>query len=120
MPSVHDGHPAPRSITIQTSKTHLEEHPITLSKGARVVVASRLRTDRWETSEGEKRSRMVMDADDVGASMTFATLAITRGNGAPARDAAPEDPWATATRTRPAATPTKGTVPAAPAIDPPF
>jgi hypothetical protein len=28
-----------------------------LAKGARVVVAGRLRTDRWETPEGEKRSR---------------------------------------------------------------
>ncbi|MFB7292241.1 single-stranded DNA-binding protein [Actinacidiphila glaucinigra] len=43
-----------------------------VTKGARVVVAGRLRTDRWETSEGEKRSRMVLD---VGASMTFATVA---------------------------------------------
>ncbi|MFD5430352.1 single-stranded DNA-binding protein [Streptomyces sp. NPDC127084] len=63
---VHDGRPARRSVTIQTSKTHLEEHPITLSKGTRVVVAGRLRTDRWESPEGEKRSRMVLDADDMG------------------------------------------------------
>ncbi|MFE5550263.1 single-stranded DNA-binding protein, partial [Streptomyces sp. NPDC056534] len=49
-----------------------------LSKGSRVVVAGRLRTDRWETPEGEKRSRMALDADDVGASMTFATVTITR------------------------------------------
>ncbi|GAA3812503.1 single-stranded DNA-binding protein, partial [Streptomyces chiangmaiensis] len=49
-----------------------------LSKGARVVEAGRLRTDRWETPEGEKRSRMVLDVDDVGASMTFATVTITR------------------------------------------
>lgn len=47
-------------------------------KGARLVVAGRLRTERWETPEGEKRSKMVMDADEVAASMTFATVAITR------------------------------------------
>ncbi|MDX2565164.1 single-stranded DNA-binding protein [Streptomyces sp. TX20-6-3] len=73
-----------------------------LSKGSRVVVAGRLRTDRWETPEGEKRSRMVLDADDVGASMTFATVTITRtARTAPPRETAPDDPWATATPHRP-------------------
>ncbi|MET8328658.1 single-stranded DNA-binding protein [Streptomyces sp. NPDC005181] len=76
-----------------------------LSKGARVVVAGRLRTDRWETPEGEKRSRMVLDVDDVGASMTFATVTITRtGRSVPPRDTAPDDPWATASRARPVPT----------------
>ena len=75
-----------------------------LSKGARVVVAGRLRTDRWETPEGEKRSRMVMDVDDVGASMTFATVVITRSGrvAAPAQQVAPDDPWVSASPVRPA------------------
>ncbi|MEU2867539.1 single-stranded DNA-binding protein [Streptomyces mirabilis] len=73
-----------------------------VSKGARVVVAGRLRTDRWETPEGEKRSRMVLDVDDVGASMTFATVTITRtARPVPARETAPDDPWATASPVRP-------------------
>ncbi|MFJ2478445.1 single-stranded DNA-binding protein [Streptomyces sp. NPDC087659] len=75
-----------------------------LSKGSRVVVAGRLRTDRWESPEGEKRSRMVLDADDVGASMTFATVTITRTTRpVPPRETAPDDPWATASPVRPAA-----------------
>lgn len=74
-----------------------------LAKGARVVVAGRLCTDRWESPEGEKRSRMVLDVDDIGASMTFATIAITRtSRSVQLRDAAPDDPWASASRTRPA------------------
>ncbi|MEU9547237.1 single-stranded DNA-binding protein [Streptomyces mirabilis] len=73
-----------------------------VSKGARVVVAGRLRTDRWETPEGEKRSRMVLEVDDVGASMTFATVTITRtARSVPARETAPDDPWATASPVRP-------------------
>uniref|UniRef100_UPI002F9152D9 single-stranded DNA-binding protein n=1 Tax=Kitasatospora indigofera TaxID=67307 RepID=UPI002F9152D9 len=77
-----------------------------LAKGARVVVAGRLRTDRWESAEGEKRSRMVLDVDDVGASMTFATVTITRTTrGAAAREGAPDEVWASASRTRPRATP---------------
>ncbi|MGW2936646.1 hypothetical protein ACWDA7_33415 [Streptomyces sp. NPDC001156] len=66
--------------------------------------AGRLRTDRWETPEGEKRSRMVLDVDDVGASMTFATVTITRTTRpVPTREIAPDDPWATASPVRPAA-----------------
>ncbi|MFE0654420.1 single-stranded DNA-binding protein [Streptomyces sp. NPDC059534] len=89
-----------------------------LTKGARVVVAGRLRTDRWETPEGEKRSRMVLDAEEVGAALTFATVTITRTTRpAPTRETAPDDPWATATPTRPA-TPAPGQD--APAQEPPF
>ncbi|MET7458352.1 single-stranded DNA-binding protein [Streptomyces sp. NPDC005574] len=72
------------------------------SKGARLVVAGRLRTDRWETPEGERRSRMVLDVDDVGASMTFATVTISRTpRAAPPRESAPDDPWTTASTVRP-------------------
>lgn len=71
-------------------------------KGARLVVVGRLRTERWESPEGEKRSTMV-DADEVAASMTFATLSITRTTSTmPPQATAPDDPWTTATPTRPA------------------
>ncbi|MDQ1005574.1 single-strand DNA-binding protein [Streptomyces sp. V4I23] len=91
-----------------------------LSKGSRVVVAGRLRTDRWENPEGEKRSRMVLDADDVGASMTFATVAITRtARPVPPRETAPDDPWATASPVRPTA-PVGGADADIPAEEPPF
>ena len=89
-----------------------------LTKGARVVAAGRLRTDRWETPEGEKRSRMVLDVDDVGASMTFATVTITRTTRpAPPREIAPDDPWATASPVR-LATPVDGADDSA--AEPPF
>ncbi|MEV5646383.1 single-stranded DNA-binding protein [Streptomyces flaveolus] len=89
-----------------------------LSKGARVVVAGRLRTDRWENPDGEKRSRMVLDVDDVGASMTFATVAITRTTRPAApRETAPDDPWASASLVRPAA-PVAGSD--TPGEEPPF
>lgn len=91
-----------------------------LSKGSRVVVAGRLRTDRWENAEGEKRSRMVLDADDVGASMTFATVTITRtARPVPPRETAPDDPWATASPVRPTA-PVGGADADIPAQEPPF
>ncbi|MFJ2478353.1 single-stranded DNA-binding protein [Streptomyces sp. NPDC087659] len=85
-----------------------------LSRGSRVVVAGRLRTDRWESLEGEKRSRMALDGDDVGASMTFASVAITRTTRPVLpRETAPGDPRATGSGVRPLA-PGDGTdVPAA-------
>ncbi|MGW1616834.1 single-stranded DNA-binding protein [Streptomyces sp. NPDC002285] len=62
-------------------------------KGARLVVVGRLRTERWESPEGEKRSKMVMDADEVAASMTFAPLSITRTTRTvPPQATAPDDP----------------------------
>jgi single-strand DNA-binding protein len=63
---------------------------------------------------------MVMDVDDVGASMTFATVAITRTTrGIPPRETAPDDPWATASRTRPTTPPPAGDT-EIPSSEPPF
>jgi single-strand DNA-binding protein len=69
----------------------------TLDKGTRVVVTGRLRQSVWETREGEKRSSIDLDVEEVGPSLRFATakvskLARTTGNsGQPATD--PNDPW---------------------------
>ena len=56
-----------------------------LSKGDRVMVTGRLRQRSWETPEGEKRSVAEIEADEVGASLKFATAkverAASRGNG---------------------------------------
>jgi single-strand DNA-binding protein len=55
-----------------------------LSKGDRVMVTGRLRQRSWETPEGDKRSVTEIEADEVGASLKFATAKVerasTRGN----------------------------------------
>jgi single-strand DNA-binding protein len=62
-----------------------------LAKGDRVMVTGRLRQRAWETPEGERRSATEIDADEVGASLKWATTkverAAQRGNGdsSPAR-----------------------------------
>jgi single-strand DNA-binding protein len=68
-----------------------------LSKGSRVIVTGRLEQRSWETQDGEKRSKVEIVADEVGASLRFATAQITRterkgpgeggfaGGGAPSR-----------------------------------
>jgi single-strand DNA-binding protein len=56
-----------------------------LSEGGRVMVTGRLRQHSWETPEGDKRSVTELEADEVGASLKFATAKVERtsqrGNG---------------------------------------
>ncbi len=42
-----------------------------LSRGARVIVTGRLRQRSFETTSGEKRTVIELDADEVGASLKF-------------------------------------------------
>jgi single-strand DNA-binding protein len=55
-----------------------ENVALSLVKGARVVVAGRLEQRTWETEDGDRRSRIELVAEDVGASLRFATAEITR------------------------------------------
>jgi single-strand DNA-binding protein len=56
-----------------------------LARGDRVMVTGRLRQRTWETPDGEKRSVTELEADEVGASLKFATAKVDRmaqrGNG---------------------------------------
>ena len=54
---------------------HLAE---SLHKGDRVVVLGRLRQRSWETPEGERRSVAEIEADEVAASLRWATARIER------------------------------------------
>lgn len=73
-----------------------------LERGMRVVVQGRLKQRSFETREGEKRTVVELDVDEVGPSLRFATAKVTRtqrsgggfsggGQGAPAGG---NDPWA--------------------------
>ena len=44
-----------------------------LTQGTRVVVVGRLRTNSWETPEGEKRSVVEIEAEEIGPSLKWAT-----------------------------------------------
>ena len=57
-----------------------------LTKGDRVMITGRLRQRSWETPEGEKRSVAEIEADEVGASLKFATAKVER-----ATERAPSD-----------------------------
>ena len=55
-----------------------------LHRGTRVVVSGRLVSRSWDTAEGEKRTVMEMQADEIGPSLKYATASVTkaqRGGG---------------------------------------
>ena len=53
-----------------------ENVALSLTKGMRVVVTGRLEHRTWETEEGEHRSKVEITADEVGASLRFATADV--------------------------------------------
>ena len=77
-----------------------------LTKGARVIVQGRLVQRSFETREGDKRTVVEMQVDEVGPSLKSATAKVVRKSsgtsqqrGASARVGAPkhqpaDDPWA--------------------------
>lgn len=50
----------------------------TLTRGTRVLVAGRLQMRSWETQEGEKRTVVEIEADEVGPSLRWATAKVER------------------------------------------
>lgn len=76
-----------------------------LTKGMRVIVSGRLKSRSYETKEGEKRTVIELEVDEIGPSLRYANAKVNRtqrsstqggGNGNPAGNAAPQDdPWAT-------------------------
>jgi single-strand DNA-binding protein len=55
-----------------------ENVALSLTKGVRVIVSGRLEQRSWETDGGERRSKVELVADDVGASLRFATAEVQR------------------------------------------
>ena len=54
-----------------------ENVALSIVKGTRVVVTGRLEQRTWETDDGERRSRMELVADDIGASLRFTTAEVS-------------------------------------------
>ena len=55
-----------------------ENVALSLTKGARVVVSGRLEQRSWETDDGERKAKVEIVADDIGASLRFATAEIQK------------------------------------------
>lgn len=72
-----------------------------LTRGMAVMVSGTLKTNSYETREGEKRSSLELTAQKVGIDLQFGTAKFTkaeRTGGKPASGDAPQsdDPWTSA------------------------
>ena len=74
-----------------------------LTKGTRVIVTGRLKQRSYETREGEKRTVVELEVDDVGPVLRYATAKVNRvqrgdgggfGGGGGASAGPADDPWA--------------------------
>ncbi len=69
-----------------------------LQKGMRVVAQGRLKARSYETREGEKRTVMELDVEEVGPSLKYATAKVTRAarsdGGGGFSGGGGNDPWA--------------------------
>ena len=91
-----------------------------LQKGMRVIVSGRLKQRSFETKEGEKRTVVELEVDEIGPSLRYATAKVTKasrgeggggggfgggGGGGFGGGGGSSDPWST---------------PAPPSDEPPF
>ncbi len=66
-----------------------------LTKGTRVIASGRLKQRSYETREGEKRTTIELEVDEIGPSLRYANAQVTRapgGGGGGARGAV-DEPW---------------------------
>jgi single-strand binding protein len=74
-----------------------------LTRGSRVIVSGRLKQRSFETREGEKRTSVELEVDEIGPSLRYATAQVTRtsssreggvGGGGRSGAAITDEPWA--------------------------
>ena len=86
------------SVWRQTAESVAES----LTKGMRVIVTGKLKSRSYQTREGDKRTVLEVDVEEVGPSLRYATAKVTRtARGVqghtqtrPAAPAPASDPWA--------------------------
>jgi single-strand DNA-binding protein len=106
-----DGEPLFLACTVwRQAAEHVAE---SLQRGARVIVSGRLRQRSYETREGEKRTVIELEVDEIGPSLRYATAKVQKmsrsggggfgssgggggGGGGQGGGGNFDDPWATA------------------------
>ncbi|KAA9134461.1 single-stranded DNA-binding protein [Microbacterium caowuchunii] len=75
-----------------------------LTKGSRVIATGRLKQRSYQDREGNQRTSIELEVDEIGPSLRYATAQVTRaaggsggggGGGGQARAQVAEEPWAT-------------------------
>ncbi len=85
-------------------REYAEQVAGSLTKGSRVIAVGRLKQRSYETKEGEKRTSIELEIDEIGPSLRYATAQVTRtsreggaggtGGGAPRGGQGANEPWA--------------------------
>jgi len=79
----------------------------TLTRGSRVIVSGRLKQRSYETREGEKRTVVELEVEEVGPSLRYATAKVNKvsrgsggggfgGGGGGSAGGPADDPWGSA------------------------
>lgn len=80
-------------------KQEAENVAESLTRGMEVVVTGRLKTRRYETKEGEKRSVVELTVDGIGPTLKFATAQVKKlgrsSGGEATRGGSSDDQWST-------------------------
>ena len=74
----HEWEESTSFFDVVTWRELAENVALSLTKGMRVVVTGRLDQRSWETEEGDRRFKVEIVADEVGASLRFATADVHR------------------------------------------
>src|SRR5689334_8741008 len=108
-----DGEPLFLSCTVWRQAA--ENVAESLQRGSRVILQGRLRQRTYETREGEKRTVIELEVDEIGPSLRYATAKVQKmsrssgggggfgasggggGNGNGGGGGFSDDPWASAT-----------------------
>jgi single-strand DNA-binding protein len=101
----------PLFLTCNVWRQAAENVAESLQRGARVIVSGRLRQRSYETRDGEKRTVIELEVDEIGPSLRYATAKVQKmsrsggggggfgsggGNNQGGGGGNFDDPWATA------------------------
>ena len=64
-----------------------------LTKGTRVIASGRLRQRSYQDREGNTRTAVELEVDEIGPSLRYATAQVTRAARGETRAAAPAGEW---------------------------
>ena len=67
-------------FTVNAWRQLAENIAETCKVGQRVIVSGRLQSRTWETEEGQKRTVVEIEADEVGPSLRWATADVTKAS----------------------------------------
>jgi single-strand DNA-binding protein len=65
-------------FTVNAWRSLAENAAESLTRGARVVVSGRLQYRSWENQDGDKRTAVEIEADELGPSLRWATARVER------------------------------------------